>query len=167
MSTPHDTELCAEESGCDEPVNAQDLCRRHARNARFSGTAAPKFRRLRSIHALAESNGDHRWCIGCQGWIRPSKRGTCLQGESEFSRYIKTGWTAEEFDLALIAQGNRCALCGRKPGKMGLHADHCHITRSTRQLLDADCNTALGLFRDNPELMQRAADYVKADYPKD
>jgi hypothetical protein len=42
-----------------------------------------------------------------------------------------------------------------------LAVDHDHETKHVRGLLCANCNTALGKFHDNPDLLYRAADYLR------
>jgi hypothetical protein len=54
-----------------------------------------------------------------------------------------------------------CDLCSRPPvAYSNLSIDHCHTTGEFRGLLCSPCNLALGLLRDDAELMRRAADYV-------
>lgn len=60
-----------------------------------------------------------------------------------------------------------CDLCSRPPSgtrKNGrpryLSIDHCHASGEFRGLLCNSCNLALGMFRDDADLMRRAADYV-------
>jgi hypothetical protein len=58
-----------------------------------------------------------------------------------------------------------CDLCGRPPGeavkgRKYLTIDHDHQTGAFRGLLCGSCNFALGMFRDDADLMRRAADYV-------
>lgn len=57
----------------------------------------------------------------------------------------------------------KCDLCNQDPNDRWkeLAFDHCHKTNIFRGLLCGNCNKALGLFSDNPELMQRASEYVK------
>lgn len=59
-------------------------------------------------------------------------------------------------------QGGCCALCGEpERGKRGmLHVDHDHATGSVRGLLCHHCNVALGHFRDDPDRLQAAIDYL-------
>jgi len=55
-----------------------------------------------------------------------------------------------------------CAICGKHQSeqKKRLEVDHCHETGHVRALLCTNCNTALGKFYDDPELLYRAADYL-------
>lgn len=81
---------------------------------------------------------------------------------------LKYGITAAEYDELLAAQDSRCAICGL-PETNGRHAnmklavDHCHTTNTIRGLLCSDCNNGLGRFKDDPELLLRAAAYLKGD----
>lgn len=63
--------------------------------------------------------------------------------------------TVDEYE-SFVAQP--CAICGAEEN---IVVDHCHATGSVRGALCATCNTALGLFRDNPESMRRAAAYLE------
>jgi hypothetical protein len=70
------------------------------------------------------------------------------------------GLSLAEVDAMARDQKNRCLLCGRGPGKRSLHLDHDHSTGRIRGLLCYGCNRAIGHFRDDPDLMLRAALYV-------
>lgn len=81
------------------------------------------------------------------------------------------GLTAELYAAMVEAQGAVCAICGRPDTKHHsplLKMDHdrtcCPEGRScgkcVRGLLCSACNTALGLFCDNPEILQSAIDYL-------
>lgn len=54
-----------------------------------------------------------------------------------------------------------CWICGSSER---LCIDHCHTSGQPRGLLCTKCNTALGMFEDNPVKMQRAVQYL-ADSP--
>jgi hypothetical protein len=64
-------------------------------------------------------------------------------------------------------QDNKCYLCGSEGFLMRTHhrqklvVDHDHSTGQVRKLLCHNCNRALGLFLDNPDVMVKAAAYVK------
>lgn len=73
----------------------------------------------------------------------------------------------EEYEALLIRQDHRCAICGEKEttirgGKLQtLSVDHCHDTGRIRGLLCNTCNRAIGLFKDNVDLLRRAANYLE------
>lgn len=66
------------------------------------------------------------------------------------------------YDAMLAEQGGGCAVCGDLPpeGK-SLHIDHDHETGVIRSLLCDRCNRGLGYFRDRPDLLERAAEYLR------
>ena len=76
----------------------------------------------------------------------------------------KFGLTVDEYSRILQAQGGVCALCeGAPTPRISLHVDHDHGTGEIRGLLCVRCNNALGLFREDPDLLKRAARYVTTD----
>lgn len=98
----------------------------------------------------------------CNIYCSPSCKGK--------NAYYKRNYGITDADLAAMkrAQDNKCYLCGSEGFLIGknnhderLAVDHCHSTGKVRKLLCHNCNRALGLFKDNPELMRRAADYVE------
>jgi hypothetical protein len=72
------------------------------------------------------------------------------------------GMSIEEYDKKLDDQGGGCKLCGLEciSGKR-LAVDHDHKTGKIRDLLCNNCNAGLGKFQDNPELLIKAADYLR------
>ena len=75
--------------------------------------------------------------------------------------------TVEDFNEMLIAQNNNCKLCLQPSNytlndkKRNLDIDHCHKTGKIRGLLCTSCNRALGLFKDDIEVLKRAIEYLK------
>lgn len=75
-----------------------------------------------------------------------------------FSRQY--GLTPDQVDE--MAQAG-CAICGTHAwtGRhKGPHVDHDHTTGAVRGILCHECNTGLGKFRDNPDLLERAVAYL-------
>ena len=78
----------------------------------------------------------------------------------------KYGITLEQYDAMLIDQDYLCAIC-KQPEQM-LHkekpkrlcVDHDHKTGKVRGLLCQRCNTTLGRYEDNPELMKNLISYL-------
>lgn len=83
-----------------------------------------------------------------------------------YEREQHYGLRDAEFKRLLEAQSNSCAVCefvftteGSK--EEAANVDHCHTTGEVRGLLCAKCNKAIGLFKDSPVLLERAAEYLQ------
>lgn len=71
------------------------------------------------------------------------------------------GITLETFDAILAEQKGRCAICRTpRPGKKGWHVDHDHETGQVRGILCFGCNVSLGHFKDSPEVLANAIEYL-------
>lgn len=72
------------------------------------------------------------------------------------------GLTTSEFEQMRLAQKGRCAICRSLPDEPHgvLVVDHCHMSDCVRQLLCNNCNTAVGLLRDDPVMATRLAAYL-------
>ena len=72
------------------------------------------------------------------------------------------GVTPDMFNLQFKKQHKRCAICKLKThnGK-GWHADHDNVSGKFRGVLCSRCNTGLGMFLDDVELMQTAIQYIE------
>lgn len=84
------------------------------------------------------------------------------------SRLSRYQLTADDLEATLEAQDYACAICGgqderkREDGTpYPLSVDHCHMTGTVRGLLCGSCNSAIGLLKDDPEVIVKAAEYVK------
>lgn len=69
------------------------------------------------------------------------------------------GLSAEDFDAMRDLQGGVCAICSLVPDKWAI--DHHHETGEVRGLLCMNCNSAIGFLRDNPEIVDAAAAYLR------
>jgi hypothetical protein len=72
---------------------------------------------------------------------------------------LKYGLTLEQYEQLSDEQRGRCGVCGTKAK---LVVDHDHTTGKVRALLCGPCNQGLGQFRDNCDLLRRAASYLEA-----
>lgn len=84
--------------------------------------------------------------------------------------YYKRNYKITDRDLKEMKelQQNKCFLCGsdgfligKNNHKEKLAVDHDHETGKVRKLLCHNCNRGLGLFKDNSELLRKAAVYVE------
>jgi len=78
------------------------------------------------------------------------------------------GLTLSQYETMLRAQNACCAICGkpevrvRMERRTSLNVDHDHTTGKVRALLCYNCNSGLGHFKDSPNLLWRAAAYLRA-----
>lgn len=81
--------------------------------------------------------------------------------ESKLKR--KYGMTLDQYDQMLVSQGECCAICGTNVSDhIGRFVvDHNHETGCVPALLCNNCNTALGLFKDDPETLRKATRYLE------
>ena len=68
-----------------------------------------------------------------------------------------------DFDELFLKAGNCCEICKTTIPKhlKGFVVDHCHVTGFARGILCALCNTALGGFRDDLQIIKAAIDYLQ------
>lgn len=78
---------------------------------------------------------------------------------TEWSRYYNYKLTPKEHTEILENQEDKCAICGCSDKK--LVVDHCHTTGKVRGLLCDMCNSGLGFFKDNPESLYNAIQYLQ------
>lgn len=80
----------------------------------------------------------------------------------------------EDYEKMVSSQNNLCAICQNPETRKSrvanaptrLSIDHCHSCRKNRKkdvrgLLCHDCNTGIGKFKDNIDLMEKAIEYLK------
>ena len=122
-----------------------------------------KFRwRNTNCHEL----GRQRICKSCETIARrsyPKKSGRSGKMNDRArleQRTKKFGMTVEEHNNMLLIQNGVCKICGGI-GQRELAIDHNHVTKKVRALLCTRCNIGLGYFKDNPELLKKAASYLE------
>jgi hypothetical protein len=91
------------------------------------------------------------------------------EGRARRRRQQKYGVTPAQYDQLFEDQDGACAIC-RRPETTEMHGrpirlaiDHNHNTDVIRGLLCFRCNTALGMFDDNPAILRAALAYLEAN----
>jgi hypothetical protein len=82
--------------------------------------------------------------------------------DTEYRERLYTGrygLSPDDYHKLVRQQGGVCAIC-RKAGR-ALEIDHCHATNMVRRLLCHKCNTGLGQFDDDPDVLRAAAAYLE------
>lgn len=77
-------------------------------------------------------------------------------------QWRKLGLNPDEVFQWVEKNGWVCAICGEIVGHRTRAADHNHITGKFRGILCSRCNIGIGYFKDNPTLLQKAAQYLQA-----
>jgi hypothetical protein len=73
--------------------------------------------------------------------------------------------TPDEFNSMWESQDGKCVICKSKMAPRGrssnaVAVDHNHGTGEVRKLLCRSCNHGLGMFKDDPEVLFSAAEYL-------
>jgi hypothetical protein len=74
------------------------------------------------------------------------------------------GITLEQYDQMLRDQDGKCAICQRPEAESAggkLAVDHMHCSGRVRSLLCRQCNSAIGMLREDPDIIYAAAQYVR------
>ena len=106
-------------------------------------------REYRKAHAAALRVNEARW---------RAKNPTHTRRKMLARQY---GLSEDQFQAMLSQQGGRCAICHTADwGKRAAHVDHDHETGEVRALLCRNCNSGIGMFKDDPDLLYAASEYL-------
>lgn len=102
-------------------------------------------------------SGRATYCKPCHN--RRNRNSRARNGGSRHYHLVaRYGIGAAEVEALIGAQGGMCAVCKKRPA---VQVDHDHSTGVVRGVLCDGCNGGLGHFRDDPEMIRRAIDYLK------
>ena len=101
--------------------------------------------------------GRHSYCKPCHN-ARGRATLEKIGGARGYHLKRRYGISSVEADDMLAGQGGLCGICRAAPA---VHVDHDHVTGAVRALLCFNCNGGLGQFRDDPDVLRAAADYVE------
>lgn len=75
----------------------------------------------------------------------------------------KYGITIEQFDAMVVAQNDRCGICGTDDpsGRGTWHIDHERGTNNVRGLLCMNCNVGIGHLQHSPTILTAAITYLE------
>ncbi len=77
-------------------------------------------------------------------------------------RYLKQYGISYNDKIKIIKQQRgKCRICNKKINEISGHLDHCHKTKKVRGILCSNCNTGIGLFKNNIEFLKRAIKYLR------
>lgn len=112
-------------------------------------------------------------CRACSTVFTPSAPSelycskTCKTDGNRHAYYMRTyGIGLSHYNALMEQQGGKCAICKsdgflmREHHRATLMVDHDHSDGSVRGLLCHNCNRALGLLQDSPDVVSAAHDYL-------
>ena len=137
-------------------------------------------------HTQLRNRADHeieypaeKWCFDCSE-TKPasefyknrnhldglhSRCKICWRWRDALHRY---GLSRSEWEVMWEVQDGQCAICqepmeaiSEKHNHLTAVVDHCHAGGQVRALLHSGCNRALGVFKDDPAILRRAARYLE------
>lgn len=74
------------------------------------------------------------------------------------------GFSRDDLEALIVQQDGKCAICGDPSDQ--LEIDHDHKTGKVRGLLCGSCNRGIGQLRDDPEILQKALEYIQSEVLK-
>ena len=108
-------------------------------------------------------------CKVCDNQIRKlsyyKKRDLELQKDARAYKF-KQHKINERFNISLdeykrLMEEDFCHICRKtNQSNRDFHIDHCHKTNIVRGVLCSNCNTALGLLKENPDIILNALKYI-------
>lgn len=111
------------------------------------------------------------WANNNKDKVAEYNRKSRLKNLLVYKEYQKKYWysiTEDEYQEMLKSQNNKCKICSSsftltsQHNKVYVpHIDHCHITGKVRGLLCSKCNQALGLFKDDINIIFNVIKYLQ------
>ncbi len=124
----------------------------------------------------------HKWYLKNKDAVRKQTKQWVSKNKSKYNKYRRewerenrerSGWkreikisfniTVEQYYEMFSNQDGCCAICGKGQKELNrrLAIDHCHKTGKIRGLLCFDCNTSLGKWNDDIDMVKKALEYLK------
>ena len=139
--------------------------------------AAASKKKWQSENPGAQAEATRRWQLENPDWWRkwaadnPEKRAASAlrwrvknaDTMTERMRRLRYGITPQQFSDIIESQDGLCDICAEPMDKPVV--DHDHATKKVRGLLCQPCNRGLGAFRDEPDSLRAAVEYLgRAQY---
>ncbi|MEV0321237.1 endonuclease VII domain-containing protein [Streptomyces sp. NPDC050658] len=129
----------------------------------------------RAVRAKVPVEPGYKHCRGC-GEVKPHadwhRKNSAADGLASRCKACKAaagpeghlrrkyGTSVAERDELIASQMGVCCICLAAPA---VHVDHCHETGKVRGVLCFNCNSGLGLLKEDTDAMHRAAAYLEGN----
>lgn len=91
---------------------------------------------------------------------REKKEKTTFESRKDVRLKYRFGISLEIFNQMLLEQGSICKICEYDITEETARVDHCHKSGKVRALLCHHCNTGIEHFKEDPEILLRAINYL-------
>jgi hypothetical protein len=122
-------------------IHAKDLC--------ITCYGKHSMRKYRTLHLEEDKQRKRNW------YLNNKEKVAFYRKRSRILKHYNM--TLDELENMKKLQNDECLICSKQ---VPLKVDHDHKTGRVRGLLCDLCNRGLGYFRDNPELLVEAAEYL-------
>lgn len=137
-----------------------------------SGCERPRFKGSPDFHLDKRTGTPRAKCKLCtngesKSWHRRNPEQSLnarMESNRRWHPRVRYGLERDEYERLLAGFGPLCGICGKpetRRDRKTLCLDHDHKTDKIRGALCSKCNILLGLMDDNPELLDRAAAYLR------
>jgi len=100
------------------------------------------------------------WCRVCRNeYSRKYMKTTQRENARRCHLKATYGLSLIQWETMLAEQGGKCLICEQR--KPIMCVDHDHETKAVRGLLCKDCNSGLGLFKDDPKALLNAFQHLE------
>ncbi len=106
----------------------------------------------------ANKSGLAYYCKPCHNKVMAANKQKIHGSTRSYHLKRRYGLTAEDVAERQMLQLRRCLICLKEAA---LHVDHDHACGNLRGLLCFSCNNGLGQFKDDPDTLRKAADYLE------
>lgn len=111
---------------------------------------------------LKANTGKEKFCSReCYNLYRRENSTDLKERNILYQKKTKYGLTEEKYKELFIEQDNKCSICGTSFEDTKAFVDHDHKTGKVRGLLCTQCNTLLGMAKDDTEILDAAIQYLK------
>ncbi|WP_461112970.1 endonuclease VII domain-containing protein [Streptomyces chlorus] len=160
--------------GCGRPHASLGYCSAHVQRVAMGVALDTPIQKRVSPYKRRDGSGNYL-CTKCEQYLHVAEfgKGSGVNGIATWCRRCfvtsKYGISRTEFEAMLKAQGGACWICQEIP-EDAFVIDHDHSCcpgdkricgKCTRGLLCKLCNTALGMFKDDPKRIARAIVYLE------
>jgi hypothetical protein len=149
--------------GCNREVAARGYCRPCYYRLIRNGSIVPHTQTPKRKHVLLNINVENATatCLAC-GPVKVRKSGNEWKCRTSINNVARNIYK-RQYEIKKSMMIDKCSICN---SKKSLCWDHNHETGNFRGTLCPYCNTAIGLLKNDPQIIEKAISYLSKEKPK-